>query len=153
MRAITPDDVVARGDCPALTGMGTAHTLNVTADETWTAAASPHVVSSLRVRQLAPGLVLGVEAPRNPRGTTMTRYLLYPLLLLALTLGGPSCKSKDAEPPEDDSSAEESTSGEEDTHHAGVSDSVRKCRNGCNSRCHGAKNKSKCVNECRRACG
>lgn len=49
MRTITPDDVVARGDCPALTGTGTAHTMNVTADETWTAAASPHVVSSLRV--------------------------------------------------------------------------------------------------------
>ena len=49
MRTITPDDVVARGDCPALTGMGTSHNATVTADETWTAAASPHVVSSLRV--------------------------------------------------------------------------------------------------------
>ena len=26
------------------------------------------------------------------------------------------------------------------------------CQRGCNKRCHGAKNKSKCVNECRRAC-
>lgn len=49
MRGITPDEVVARGDCPALTGAGTPHTANVTADETWTAAASPHVVSSLRL--------------------------------------------------------------------------------------------------------
>ncbi len=49
MRTITPDDVVNRGDCPATMGAGTAHTMNVTADETWTAAASPHVVSALRV--------------------------------------------------------------------------------------------------------
>lgn len=49
MRTITPDDVVARGDCPAVMGAGTQHTANITADETWTAATSPHVVSSLRV--------------------------------------------------------------------------------------------------------
>lgn len=50
MRAITPDEVVARGNCPAMMmGAGTEHTMNVTADETWTAAASPHVVSTLRV--------------------------------------------------------------------------------------------------------
>ncbi|MBE2254444.1 MAG: hypothetical protein IAE78_33255 [Myxococcus sp.] len=48
-RTITPDDVVARGDCPAVMGAGTPHTMNVTANETWTAAGSPHVVSSLRV--------------------------------------------------------------------------------------------------------
>lgn len=48
-RTITPDDVVKRGDCPALMGAGTPHTTTITADETWTAAASPHVVSSLRV--------------------------------------------------------------------------------------------------------
>lgn len=35
----------------------------------------------------------------------------------------------------------------------GVDPAVTKCRRGCNSRCHGAKNKSKCVGECRRACG
>lgn len=29
---------------------------------------------------------------------------------------------------------------------------VQDCQRGCNKRCHGAKNKSKCVNECRRAC-
>lgn len=34
----------------------------------------------------------------------------------------------------------------------GQPDAVTKCRRGCNSQCHGAKNKSKCVNECRRAC-
>lgn len=49
MRTITPDEVVARGDCAAVTGAGTQHTANITADETWTAAASPHVVSSLRI--------------------------------------------------------------------------------------------------------
>lgn len=27
------------------------------------------------------------------------------------------------------------------------------CMNGCNKRCHGAKNKAKCVGMCRRACG
>jgi hypothetical protein len=36
---------------------------------------------------------------------------------------------------------------------SGQVDAVTKCRRGCNSSCHGAKNKSKCVNECRRACG
>ncbi len=27
------------------------------------------------------------------------------------------------------------------------------CKRGCNSRCHGAPNKAKCVAQCRRACG
>jgi hypothetical protein len=35
----------------------------------------------------------------------------------------------------------------------GQVDAATKCKRGCNSSCHGAKNKSKCVNECRRACG
>jgi hypothetical protein len=48
-RTVTPDDVVKRGDCPAPSGAGTPHTANITADETWTAAGSPHVVSSLRL--------------------------------------------------------------------------------------------------------
>lgn len=26
------------------------------------------------------------------------------------------------------------------------------CQRGCNQRCHGAKNKAKCVGQCRRAC-
>lgn len=30
--------------------------------------------------------------------------------------------------------------------------SVVDCRLGCNKRCHGAKNKAKCVGQCRRAC-
>jgi len=34
---------------------------------------------------------------------------------------------------------------------ASSSDSEQ-CKRGCNSQCHGAKNKSKCVAECRRAC-
>ncbi len=50
----------------------------------------------------------------------------------------------DLQPPAE--ASEESGGG------GGVSDEVRKCRNGCNRSCHGAKNKSKCVNECRRAC-
>jgi hypothetical protein len=39
-----------------------------------------------------------------------------------------------------------------DSEGGGPSDAIAKCRRGCNSRCHGAKNKSKCVAECRRAC-
>lgn len=31
-------------------------------------------------------------------------------------------------------------------------DAATKCKRKCNSQCAGAKNKSKCVNECRRAC-
>lgn len=30
--------------------------------------------------------------------------------------------------------------------------SKQACQRGCNQRCHGANNKSKCVNQCRRAC-
>lgn len=48
-RTVTPDTIAARGDCAALTGAGTSHSTNITADETWTAAGSPHLVSSLRV--------------------------------------------------------------------------------------------------------
>lgn len=36
---------------------------------------------------------------------------------------------------------------------SGQVDAVTKCKRGCNSGCRGAKNKSKCVGECRRACG
>ena len=35
----------------------------------------------------------------------------------------------------------------------GTSDAVTKCRRGCNKQCRGASNKSKCVGQCRRACG
>lgn len=31
--------------------------------------------------------------------------------------------------------------------------SVQACKNSCNARCHGVKNKAKCVAQCRRACG
>jgi hypothetical protein len=34
-----------------------------------------------------------------------------------------------------------------------ASAAVTKCKRACNSNCKGAKNKSKCVGECRRACG
>lgn len=33
-----------------------------------------------------------------------------------------------------------------------VAGDVQACQRKCNSQCHGAKNKSKCVNQCRRAC-
>jgi hypothetical protein len=33
-----------------------------------------------------------------------------------------------------------------------ASGSVQECQRGCNKRCKGAKNKAKCVGECRRAC-
>ena len=75
----------------------------------------------------------------------MRAFFLSSFFVLLLTVGGTACKSGDEhEPAADDSSGEVA--------HSGVSDSVRKCRNGCNSRCHGVKNKSKCVAECRRAC-
>jgi hypothetical protein len=48
---------------------------------------------------------------------------------------------------EDDEAGGDSKGG------GGQVDAVTKCQRGCNSRCHGAKNKSKCVADCRRACG
>ncbi len=33
-----------------------------------------------------------------------------------------------------------------------VSASKQQCQRGCNQRCHGARNKAKCVAQCRRAC-
>lgn len=36
--------------------------------------------------------------------------------------------------------------------YAAAKGSKEQCQRGCNSRCHGARNKSKCVNMCRRAC-
>ncbi|MBL8953453.1 MAG: hypothetical protein JNK82_21945 [Myxococcaceae bacterium] len=53
----------------------------------------------------------------------------------------------------DVSTADSDDDDEPETARAAASDDgARKCRNGCNSRCHGAGNKSKCVNQCRRAC-
>lgn len=49
--------------------------------------------------------------------------------------------------------AEETDEATDSSGAGGEGDAVAKCRRGCNSHCHGAKNKSKCVNECRRACG
>ena len=48
----TPDELASRGNCPAIpTGDGTKHEGTISADETWTAAGSPHkVTSSLNVR-------------------------------------------------------------------------------------------------------
>src|SRR5687767_13732808 len=62
---ITPPDMAGPidptnpgGDCPELTGAGTQHAGFITADETWTAADSPHVVmSELSVR----GATLTIE--------------------------------------------------------------------------------------------
>ncbi len=49
----------AGGGCPAVTGAGTPHTDNLSADETWTAAGSPHLVtSSIKVNA---GATLTVE--------------------------------------------------------------------------------------------
>lgn len=46
------DSMANRGACAAATGAGTVHSGDVTADETWTAAAAPHVIES-NVRILA----------------------------------------------------------------------------------------------------
>ena len=45
--------------CPALTGAGTTHTTAISADETWTAAASPHIVPG--DIQIATGATLTLE--------------------------------------------------------------------------------------------
>ncbi|MEQ1572079.1 MAG: hypothetical protein ABMA64_41005, partial [Myxococcota bacterium] len=39
---VTPDQLLAGGDCPAPTGPGTEHATWISADETWSAADSPH---------------------------------------------------------------------------------------------------------------
>jgi hypothetical protein len=42
----TPDELSARGNCPAVpAGAGTSHSGTISADETWTAAGSPHKVT------------------------------------------------------------------------------------------------------------
>jgi hypothetical protein len=42
----TPDELSARGNCPAVpAGAGTTHSGTISADETWTAAGSPHKVT------------------------------------------------------------------------------------------------------------
>ena len=43
---VTPEVLAAGGDCPAPAGAGTAHSGAVDADETWSAAGSPHLVQS-----------------------------------------------------------------------------------------------------------
>ncbi len=42
----TADELSGRGSCPAQDGPGTTHQGSVTADETWTAAAGPHKVTT-----------------------------------------------------------------------------------------------------------
>jgi hypothetical protein len=42
----TPDELASGGNCPAPTGAGTTHEGVITADETWTAAGSPHKVTA-----------------------------------------------------------------------------------------------------------
>lgn len=47
----TPDEILSGGSCPAPSGAGTDHAGIVSADETWTAAGSPHrVTSALDIR-------------------------------------------------------------------------------------------------------
>ncbi|AKQ68284.1 hypothetical protein A176_005196 [Myxococcus hansupus] len=46
----------------------------------------------------------------------------------------------------------ESDSDEGGGSESGVSEAVTQCKRACNSNCKGAKNKAKCVGECRRAC-
>ncbi|MCC7384331.1 MAG: hypothetical protein IT384_20970 [Deltaproteobacteria bacterium] len=46
-----PPPPIETHECPAVTGMGTTHQVNIDADETWTAAANPHVITfGLRVQ-------------------------------------------------------------------------------------------------------
>lgn len=44
--ALTPDQIVNGGSCVKSTGAGTAHAGTISADETWTAANGPHLVTS-----------------------------------------------------------------------------------------------------------
>jgi hypothetical protein len=49
-REVTAELLVSRADCPAVPGgAGTVHDQPITADETWTAAGSPHVLKSIRI--------------------------------------------------------------------------------------------------------
>jgi hypothetical protein len=49
-REVTAEQLLSRGDCPAVpSGAGTVHDQPITADETWTAAGSPHVLKSIRI--------------------------------------------------------------------------------------------------------
>lgn len=61
----TPDELSARGTCPAATGAGTEHKGTISADETWTAAGNPHKVpSSLEILAkvtLEPCVLVQVE--------------------------------------------------------------------------------------------
>jgi hypothetical protein len=41
-----PDDLANGGSCPEPTGTGTSHSSNISGSETWTAATSPHFVTS-----------------------------------------------------------------------------------------------------------
>lgn len=61
--------------------------------------------------------------------------------------GWTQCKLLKAQSDEDDESSQDSSAS------GGQVDAVTKCKRGCNSQCQGARNKSKCVAECRRACG
>lgn len=50
----TPDELAKRGNCPAVpSGEGTKHTDRISADETWTAAASPHRIGVGVLRVMA----------------------------------------------------------------------------------------------------
>lgn len=63
------------------------------------------------------------------------------------TSGWTQCKLLEARGADEEEGSTDSEGG------SGQIDAVTKCKRGCNSQCHGARNKSKCVAECRRACG
>lgn len=66
------------------------------------------------------------------------KLVLVPLMMLMWTPGTPR------EPAQNDQCSVEAP---------GIADdAATKCKRKCNSKCEGANNKSKCVNECRRAC-
>jgi hypothetical protein len=78
------------GDCPTPTGPGTMHSQDVTGNETWTAAASPHyITSSIDVEGtltieacakvlLAKDVSLAVGASGNPGGKLITKGTYEP---------------------------------------------------------------------------
>ena len=96
---VTPEVILARGTCPAVTGAGTTHDHDITADETWSAAGGPHLVTqSLTLRatvtiepcaevRVAPGMALSVGTSSEvgalvARGTATTTEV-HPIVFVA----------------------------------------------------------------------
>jgi hypothetical protein len=81
---LNPSLLESGGDCAKPTGPGTAHDSNVTVDEVWTAAASPHTIgANMRVKakvrveacavvQIKPGVVVSIGDSADPQGTFIT---------------------------------------------------------------------------------